>query len=384
MIPYGRQQISEADIEAVVDVLRGDLITQGSRVPQFENAVAELCHARHAVAVSSGTSALHIACLALGLGDGDQFWTVPNTFVATANAARHCGAQVDFVDIDPITWNLSIPALDAKLARAEKQGCLPKIVAPVHFAGQPCDLPALHDRARKYGFKILEDAAHALGATWENDPIGSCRYSDITIFSFHPVKVITTGEGGMALTNDDALFETMTLLRSHGVTRDPRLWQHEPAGSWHHEQKLLGFNYRLTDIQAALGQSQLQRLGEFITKRSTLAARYDKLLADLPLQRPAIQPSASSAWHLYVIRILPEAAVDHSIVFEVLREAGIGVQLHYHPVHLQPYYREQGFECGDYPEAECHGNTALSLPLHQSLSEDQQDQIVGKLRELLS
>jgi UDP-4-amino-4,6-dideoxy-N-acetyl-beta-L-altrosamine transaminase len=384
MIPYGRQQISEADIEAVVDVLRGDLITQGSRVPQFENAVAELCHARHAVAVSSGTAALHIACLALGLGDGDQFWTVPNTFVATANAARHCGAQVDFVDIDPITWNLSIPALDAKLARAEKQGCLPKIVAPVHFAGQPCDLPALHDRARKYGFKILEDAAHALGATWGNDPIGSCRYSDITIFSFHPVKVITTGEGGMALTNDDALFETMTLLRSHGVTRDPRLWQHEPAGSWHHEQQLLGFNYRLTDIQAALGQSQLQRLGEFITKRSTLAARYDKLLADLPLQRPAIQPSASSAWHLYVIRILPEAAVDHSIVFQTLRDSGFGVQLHYFPVHLQPYYREQGFECGDYPEAECHGHTALSLPLHQSLSEDQQDQIVGKLRELLS
>lgn len=384
MIPYGRQQISEADIEAVVDVLRGDLITQGSRVPQFENAVAERCHARHAVAVSSGTAALHIACLALGLSDGDRFWTVPNTFVATANAARHCGAQVDFVDIDPKTWNLSIPALDAKLARAEKQGCLPKIVAPVHFAGQPCDLPALHDRARKYGFKILEDAAHALGATWGNSPIGSCRYSDITIFSFHPVKVITTGEGGMALTNDDALFEAMTLLRSHGVTRDPRLWQHEPACSWHHEQQLLGFNYRLTDIQAALGQSQLQRLDEFITKRSTLAARYDKLLADLPLQRPAIQPSASSAWHLYVIRILPEAAVDHSTVFEALRDAGIGVQLHYHPVYLQPYYIAQGFQPGHCPEAERHGQTALSLPLHPSLIEEQQDQVVNKLREVLA
>jgi len=383
-IPYGCQSISEADIQAVVKVLRSDLITQGPVVPAFEEAVAIKAEAKHAVAVNSGTAALHIACLALGLGGGDRFWTVPNTFVATANAARHCGAQVDFVDIDPDTWNLSLPALDVKLSEAEKQGHLPKVVAPVHFAGQPCDLPALHKRARQYGFKILEDAAHALGATWESVPIGSGRWSDITIFSFHPVKIITTGEGGMALTNDDKLFEAMLLLRSHGVTRNARLWQHEPAGPWHHEQQTLGFNYRLTDLQAALGKSQLQRLDNFIAQRSALADRYDNLLADLPLQRPTIQPSASSAWHLYVIRLLPEAPVDRRVIFEELRNAGFGVQLHYHPVHLQPYYRQQGLKQGDYPESERHGQTALSLPLHPSLTEEQQDQVIVKLREILA
>jgi UDP-4-amino-4,6-dideoxy-N-acetyl-beta-L-altrosamine transaminase len=383
-IPYGRQNISEADIQAVVDVLCSDFLTQGPVVPAFEHAVASYCGAQHGLAVNSATSALHIACLALGLGPGDWLWTTPITFVASANCGLYCGAQVDFVDIDPRTYNLCPHALEDKLIQAEKTGRLPKVVVAVHLCGQPCDMAAIHALSQTYGFNIIEDASHAIGGKYKGETIGNCRYSDITVFSFHPVKIITTAEGGMAMTNDAKLAHTMNLLRSHGITRDEAHMTQASDGPWYYQQIALGFNYRMTELQAALGLSQMQRLDSFVTQRHALAKRYDGLLADLPLVTPWQHLHSHSGLHLYVIRLrLDKMRKTHRAVFEGLRAKGIGVNVHYIPVHTQPYYSKMGFTVGDFPKSEQYYAEAISLPMYQDLTHSQQDRIVKALREEL-
>ena len=384
MIPYGRQEITPADIEAVVQVLRSDFLTQGPAVPAFEAAVAKQVHARHALAMSSATAALHVACLALDLGPGDWLWTSPITFVASSNCALYCGAQVDFVDIDPRTYNLCPLALERKLVEAKRLGRLPKVVVPVHLSGQPCDLARIHELAQTYGFRIIEDASHAIGGRYKGEPIGNSRYSDITVFSFHPVKIITTAEGGMALTNNDALAEKMTLLRSHGITRDPALMTREPEGGWYYEQIALGYNYRMTDVQAALGLSQLSRVDDYVARRHEQAARYDSLLAPLPLVTPWQHPDSYSGRHLYVVRLKPAArSKTHRQVFTELREANVGVNLHYIPVYRQPYYEKMGFAPGLCPEAEKYYEEAITLPLFPTMSVEQQDLVVTILARVL-
>lgn len=385
MIPYGRQDITKADINAVVEVLHSDFLTQGPAVPLFEKTVSEHVGAKHALAVNSATSALHIACLALGLGPGDLLWTTPVTFVASANCGLYCGAEVDFVDIDPSTYNLCPKELETKLLKAEKAGRLPKVIVAVHLCGQPCDMTAIHALGQKFGFKIIEDASHAIGGKYRNKFIGNCHYSDITVFSFHPVKIITTAEGGMALTNDDALAEKMMLLRSHGITRNPSLMTHESDGPWYYQQIDLGYNYRMTELQAALGVSQMHRLDDYVARRHELAKRYDVLLKDLPLVTPWQHPDSYSGLHLYVIRLQStESGKTHREVFEALREKGIGVNLHYIPVHTQPYYEQMGFRKGDFPEAERYYKEAISLPLYQTLTNLQQDVVVGALQKILT
>ena len=385
MIPYGRQHITEADIEAVVDVLRSDFLTQGPAVPAFERAVAAQVGVRHALAVNSATSALHIACLALGLGPGDRLWTVPNTFVASANCGRYCGAKVDFVDIDPDSWNLSVTALKAKLLQAREEGLLPKVLVPVHFGGQPTDQGAIWALAQEFGFKVLEDASHAIGASRHGEQAGNCKWSDITVFSFHPVKIITTGEGGMALTNDAELAGRMEMLRSHGITRDAAKFTQAAPGPWHYEQQALGFNYRMTDIQAALGASQLGRLDSYVERRNLLARRYDELLRGLPLQLPVVLAGNRSAFHLYVVRVKSNPrGHTREQVFSELRQGDIGVNVHYMPVHLQPYYRQLGFADGAFPVAESYASEAITLPLYPQLTEEGQDQVVSALARALA
>lgn len=384
MIPYGRQDISEADIEAVVEVLRSDWLTQGPTIERFEKEVAGYCGARYAVAVSNATAALHIACLASGLGSGDVLWTSPNTFVASSNCALYCGASVDFVDIDRESYNISVAALEEKLADAAHAGRLPKMIVPVHFAGRSCDMAAISALAKRYGATVLEDASHALGGRYRNTRVGSCSFSDMTVFSFHPVKILTTGEGGMVTTNRKDLYEKLLLLRSHGITRDSRKMNAEPHGPWYYQQVALGFNYRMTDMQAALGVSQMKRLDEFVAKRHALARRYDSLLSGLPVTTPKQEPAAHSAFHLYVIRLQRERLQKtHAQIFTELRERGIGVNLHYIPVHTQPYYAGMGFCAGDFPEAERYYSEAISLPMYAALSEEQQDAAVQALRETL-
>lgn len=381
MIRYGQQDITQADIDAVIGVLKSINLTQGPNIPAFEQSVIAHTGAKHAVAVNSATSALHIACLALGLGKGDWLWTTPNTFVASANCALYCGARVDFVDIDPRTYNLCPQKLEAKLVAAEKRGALPKIVVPVHLAGQPCDMAAIHALGQKYGFRIIEDASHAIGGKYRDEPIGNGRYSDITVFSFHPVKIITTGEGGMALTNSDELATRLGLLRSHGITRDPALMTQAMEGPWYYQQVALGYNYRMTDIQAALGASQITRLNHYVARRHEIARRYHQLLADLPLTLPWQHPDSYSAYHLYVIRLkLDEIRATHLQVFEALRGSDIMVNLHYIPVHTQPYYQKMGFKHGDYPEAERYYREAISIPMHPTLTEAEQDEVVRVIR----
>lgn len=384
MIPYGRQEITQADVDAVVTVLRSDYLTQGPAVPRFEELVATHVGATHAVAMNSATSALHLACLALGLGPGDLLWTSPVTFVASANCGLYCGAEIDFVDIDPRTYNLCPKALELKLVKAQKVGRLPKIVVPVHLCGQPCDMQAIHALGQRYGFKIVEDASHAIGGKYQGQIIGNGRYSDITIFSFHPVKIITTAEGGLALTNDAELADKMVLLRSHGITRDPVKMTHAPDGPWYYQQVDLGFNYRMTELQAALGISQMERLDDYVSRRHVLAKRYDALLRALPVTTPWQHPDSYSGLHLYVIRLqLNKIDKHHRAVFESLREQGIGVSLHYIPVHTQPYYRQMGFKIGDFPEAERYYAEAISLPMYPTMSENQQDQVVVALGKAL-
>jgi UDP-4-amino-4,6-dideoxy-N-acetyl-beta-L-altrosamine transaminase len=380
MIPYGRQDVTEADIEAVVHVLRSDFLTQGPVVPRFEQAVAAMVGVTHAVALNSATSALHVACAAFGLGPGDWLWTVPNTFVASANCALYCGARVDFVDIDPVTWNMSTVRLRDKLVAAKAAGQLPKVVVPVHFSGQPTEQERVWELAQEFGFKVLEDASHAIGASRGGEPVGSCRWSDITVFSFHPVKIITSGEGGMALTNSDELAERMRMLRSHGITRTRAGFREKAAPAWHYEQQLLGFNYRLTDLHAALGLSQLQRVRSYVERRNALARRYDAALGKLPLQLPSVQQGTRSAFHLYVVRVRPESAgARRSKIFDDLRSRGIGVNVHYMPVHLHPYYRDLGFARGQYPESEAYGDTAITLPLYPTMTEELQDRVVSSV-----
>ena len=384
MIPYGRQDITQSDIDEVVAVLQSDYLTQGPQVPRFERLVAEHVGARHALAVNSATSALHIACMALGLGRGDWLWTTPVTFVASSNCALYCGAQVDFVDIDPRTYNLCPLALERKLQQAKKQGKLPKVLVPVHLCGQPCDMAAIHALSIEYGFKIIEDASHAIGGRYKGDFIGNGRFSDITVFSFHPVKIITTAEGGMALTNSEELANKMALLRSHGITRDPAQMTHKPDGPWYYQQIELGYNYRMTELQAALGASQMARLDDYVARRHALAKRYDALLAHMPVTLPWQHPDSYSGLHLYVVRLqLDKLAMSHREVFEALRDQGIGVNLHYIPVHTQPYYQSMGFKPHDYPEAQNYYAQAISLPLYQTLTEAQQDCVVATLERIL-
>lgn len=383
MIPYGRQCIDQADIDAVVSVLRSDWLTQGPTIERFEQAVAERCRADFAVAVCNATAALHIACLAAGLGPGDRLWTTPNTFLASANCGRYCGAEVDFVDIDPLTWNLDAYALKARLEAAQDNGTLPKVLVAVAFAGQSCDMRMLAELAERYGFMIIEDASHSVGASYAGRPVGCGDFAAMTVFSFHPVKIITSAEGGMVLTNRRDLAERLQRLRSHGMTRDPAQMTEPSHGPWYYQQVELGFNYRITDMQAALGLSQLNKLDDFIERRRERVARYDRLLAYLPLALPSPQPEAESAWHLYVVRLqLDRINLSHRQVFEGLRAAGIGVNLHYIPVHLQPYYRDLGFAEGDFPEAERYYAEAISLPLFPLLSDEQQDYVVEQLRRL--
>ena len=379
-INYSRQSISDEDKEAVLNILNSEFLTQGPVVPEFEKALIKVVGAKHGVAVNSATSALHIACLALGVGPGDRVWTSPNTFVASANCARFCGADVDFVDIDGNTGNMSVAELEKKLVLAHKTSTLPKIVIPVHFAGQPTNQERIWDLAQEYGFYVIEDASHSLGSRRRGNTVGSCVYSNITVFSFHPVKIITTGEGGMALTNDNKLSNRMLRLRSHGITRDPEEMVSKSRGPWYYEQLNLGFNYRLTDIQAALGISQLNRLTQFVAHRNELALRYDNEFNKLGINRLVVTEHNYSARHLYVIRV---PANQHLGIFKALQNEGIGVNLHYMPVHLQPYYRKFGFEEGDFPESEAHGREAISLPLHPGLSEEEQQHIIEILGNLI-
>lgn len=384
IIPYGRQDITDADITAVLRVLRSDWLTQGPAVPRFEETLAQYCGAQHAVAVNSATSALHIACLALGLGPGDWLWTSPITFVASANCGLYCGAGVDFVDIDPRTYNICPRALERKLVAAESEGRLPKVVVAVHLCGQPCDMQSIQLLSQRFGFRIVEDASHAIGGRYRGAPVGNCRYSDITVFSFHPVKIVTTAEGGMAMTNDAALANRMALLRSHGITRNPAQMTHAPDGPWYYQQIDLGFNYRMTDLQAALGISQMERIDDYVCRRHALAERYNAMLADLPLTLPWQHADGYSGLHLYVIRLqLERINKRHREVFEFLNQQNIAVNLHYIPVPAQPYYQQMGFQVRDYPEAERYYAEAISLPMYPTMTQVQQDHVVGALTEAL-
>ena len=384
MIPYGKQDINQADIEAVIAVLKSDFLTQGPQVPLFEKNVSNYCNAQYGVAVNSATSALHIACLALGLGKGDWLWTSPNSFVASANCGLYCGAKVDFVDIDPKTYNLSVEELKKKLIQAKEDSKLPKIVIPVHFAGQSCDMQSIHKLSQEFGFKIIEDASHAIGGKYQDKPIGGCQYSDITIFSFHPVKIITTAEGGLATTNQKELAEKMQLFRAHGITRDPNLMTKETDGGWYYQQIELGFNYRMNDLQAALGIAQMKRLDKFIAIRHSLKKRYDELLKDLPLITPFQSSDSYSSLHLYPVQLkLEQISKTQNQIFDELRKSGVGVNLHYIPIHMQPYYQNTGFKKGDFPKVEDYYSRAISIPIYQGLTFEYQDKVVKVLKEPL-
>ncbi|WP_122033305.1 UDP-4-amino-4,6-dideoxy-N-acetyl-beta-L-altrosamine transaminase [Aliivibrio sp. EL58] len=384
MIPYGKQEITQQDVDAVVDVLKSDFLTQGPQVPAFEAALMAHTSAGFALAVNSATSALHIACLALGLGQGDRLWTTPVTFVASANCGLYCGADVDFIDIDPQTYNMSISALEAKLIQAKATDSLPKVIIPVHLCGQSCDMKAIHTLSKEYGFKIIEDASHAIGGRYLDNSIGCCEYSDITVFSFHPVKIVTTAEGGAVMTNSQELADKMALYRSHGITRDETKMQNASHGGWYYEQIDLGFNYRMTELQAALGVTQMTRLDDFVSVRHKLAIRYNQLLEDLPITLPYQLEGTYSGLHLYVIRLqLDNISKTHKEVFDVLREQGIGVNLHYIPVHIHPYYQELGFKIGDFPESERYYQEAISLPMFHVMTEEQQDTVIRVLSSVL-
>ena len=384
MIPYGRQDINQADINSVINVLQSDFLTQGPQVPLFEKTVSDYCNVAHGIAVNSATSALHIACLSLGLGKGDWLWTSPNSFTASANCGLYCGAKIDFVDIDTRTYNMSVTELEKKLIHAKQENKLPKIVIPVHFAGQSCDMKKIHALSQEYGFKIIEDASHAIGSKYLDKPVGGCQYSDITVFSFHPVKIITTAEGGLAITNSKNLVDKMQLYRSHGITREESLMTTKSDGDWYYQQVDLGFNYRMTELQSALGISQMQRLDEFIARRHTLQARYDSLLSGLPIIEPYQDNDSYSALHLYPIQIdLEKIDKNRKQIFDELRENGIGVNVHYIPIHTQPYYSQLGFRVGDFPNSESYYNRAISIPLFHTMTTDQQDEVVRTLRKVL-
>ena len=384
MIPYGKQDIKQADIDSVLNALQSDFLTQGPQAPLFEKIVSDYCGTEYGVAVNSATSALHIACLALGLREGDWLWTSPNSFVASANCGLYCDARIDFVDIDQQTYNMSVEELEKKLAQAKQEKKLPKILIPVHFSGQSCDMKKIYSLSKEYGFKVIEDASHAIGGKYLDEPIGGCQYSDITVFSFHPVKIITTAEGGLSTTNNKELSERMQLFRSHGVTRDPELMTKEAEGSWYYQQVDLGFNYRMTELHAALGVSQTQRLNEFVARRHVLQKRYDSLLSDLPIIRPYQDKHSFSALHLYPIQIdLNKVSKNREQIFDELRETGVGVNVHYIPIHTQPYYRQLGFKDGEFPNSESYYKAALSLPLYSGMSFQEQDKVVEFVTKVL-
>lgn len=385
MIYYGKQSINAADIQAVEEVLRSDFLTQGPAIERFERAVADYCGVKYAVAVTNATSALHISCLAADLGPGDILWTSPITFVASANCGRYCGATVDFVDIDAKTYNMSVDALEDKLRQAKKENQLPKIVVPVHLAGQSCDMKRIRELSAEYGFTVLEDASHGVGADYLKTKVGSCAFSDMTVFSFHPVKIITTGEGGMVLTNDKDLYERLILLRSHGITRDPAKMTHEADGPWYYQQIALGFNYRMTDIQAALGASQMIRLDEFVARRRALAARYDELLKDLPLVTPYVLKGANPSWHIYIVRVdFSHLKKTKKQIFEEMKAQGFILNLHYIPVHTQPYYQSLGYRPENFPNAMIYYAEALTLPLYYDLTDEQQTEVTAALKKVLT
>lgn len=382
MIFYGKQSIAQSDIDAVVEVLKSDFLTQGPAIEKFEKYVAEYCGVKYAVAVTNATSALHIACLAAGLGKGDVLWTSPITFTASANCGRYCDADVDFVDIDPSTYNMSVDELEKKLQKAAVK---PKVVIPVHLAGQSCDMDKIYKLSQEYGFKVIEDASHAIGADYKSAKIGCCKYSDLAVFSFHPVKIVTTGEGGMVLTNDKELHEKVLLYRSHGITRDPKMMTRTADGPWYYQQIELGFNYRMTDMQAALGYSQMQKVDEFVSRRRYLAKRYDELLKNINnIQLPYQNEDTDSSWHLYVVRVdFSKINKTKQQIFAEMKDRGICLNLHYIPVHTQPYYQKQGFKDGDFPNSEKYYEEAFTLPLYYSLTDEQQDYIVKNLVEVL-
>ncbi len=385
MIYYGKQSINEDDIKAVESILRSDFLTQGPAIERFERCVADYCGAKYAVAVTNATSALHIACLAAGLGTGDSLWTSPITFVASANCGRYCGADVDFVDIDAKTYNMDAKVLEEKLQQAREMNRLPKVVIPVHLAGQSCDMEKIANLSKEYGFAVIEDASHAVGAEYKGKKVGCCEYSDMTVFSFHPVKIVTTGEGGMVLTNSKALYEKLKLLRSHGITRDSELMTHESDGPWYYQQIELGFNYRMTDIQAALGFSQMQRLDEFVARRRELVARYDELLKGLPVKTPSVIPDANPSWHIYIVRVdFNQVKKSKQEIFEAMKVRDVMLNLHYIPVHTQPYYTSLGFQKGDFSVSEQYYEEAFTLPLYYDLAYAEQDMIVKKLEEALT
>ena len=384
MIPYGKQDITEADINSVLKVLQSDFLTQGPQVPLFEKAISKYCCVDFSVAVNSATSALHIACMAIGISEGDIVWTSPNSFVASANCAIYCGAKINFVDIDPQTFNLSVYELEKKLIQAKKENKLPKLVIPVHFAGQSCDMKKIYSLGQEYGFKIIEDASHAIGARYLKSQVGSCKYSDITVFSFHPVKIITTAEGGIATTKSKKLANKMKLLRSHGITRDKGLMTGGSDGDWYYQQVDLGFNYRMNELQAALGSSQLNRVEEFISNRKKIKERYDSLLTDLPIVKPYQNQNCYSSFHLYPIQIdLNFVAKSRKNIFDTLRSRGIGVNVHYIPIHIQPYYSRLGFKTGDFPNAEAFYKKAISIPIFQSMTLVQQDEVISSIKAVL-
>ena len=384
MIPYSRQSINQDDINSVVEVLKSDFLTQGKKVPAFENAICDYTGSKYGVAVNSGTSALHIACLSLGLTTGDILWTTPITFVASANCGLYCGAHVDFVDIDTSAWNIDVNCLKEKLIEADKNGHLPKVLIVVHMAGLPADMLEIHALSEQYGFGIVEDASHALGATYLGKPVGSCQYSDITVFSFHPVKSITTGEGGMAVTNNQMLANRMRLFAGHGITKNSDLMNKEPDGEWYYQQIELGYNYRLSDIHAALGISQLKRLDEFVQRRSAIASVYDSSFEQLPLQTPLKYDDRQSAYHLYPVLLEESAAVDRKQLFTKLREKGIGAHVHYIPVHAQPYYQAKGFKLGDFRNAENYYNKVISLPCFPLLKAEEQQYVIDTIKDTLT
>ena len=384
MIYYGKQSISEMDIKAVEEVLHSDFLTQGPAIERFERTVAEYCGAKYAVAVCNATAALHVACLSAGLGEGDLLWTSPITFVASANCGRYCGANVDFVDIDEKTYNMSVATLEEKLRRAQNANQRPKVVVPVHLAGQSCDMARIKELSEKYCFTVIEDASHAVGANYLETKVGSCTFSDMTVFSLHPVKIVTTGEGGMVLTNRKDLYEKLLLYRSHGITRDPVKMTHASDGAWYYQQIALGYNYRMTDIQAALGISQMKRLDTFVARRRELAARYDTLLRDLPLVTPYVMEGAEPSWHIYVVQMdFSRARKTKQQIFEEMKEQGVVLNLHYIPVHRQPYYEKLGFRQGDFPKSEKYYKEAFTLPLYYDLTDDEQEHIVGALKKVL-
>jgi len=384
-IPYGHQDVNQNDIQAVLQVLQSDWLTQGPAIEIFERTVADYCGAKYAVAVNSATSALHIACMAANLGKHDFLWTTPNTFVASANCGLYCGAQVDFVDIDEHTYNMSVEKLEQKLQLAKKTGNLPKVVVPVHFSGQSCEMERIHELAQQYGFKIIEDASHAIGGKYQEESIGSCINSDMTVFSFHPVKIVTTAEGGMVLTNNKELYKKLIRFRSHGITREPEYMTSEAEGPWYYQQIDLGYNYRMTDMQAALGTSQMKRIDEFVARRVQIAQKYTEKLQKLPIILPHQHKDAHSAWHLYVVKLdTSKCKKNRKQVFEELREQNIGVNVHYIPVHTQPYYKQFGFRYGDFPVAEQYYEATISLPIFYSLTEEQQDYVVDTLKKVLA